>query len=133
MLIYTGVRVRDLDRSRRFYTEGLGLRYKSRGRTAAGGVWEELEDPESHAVLELNYYPDEPPFREGDELDHLGFDVRDLDGVVRKLEALGAHVRIPPFREGSDRLVFLSDPDGVWIELSERVASDLPPTSKAVD
>jgi lactoylglutathione lyase len=133
MLIYTGVRVRDLDRSRRFYTEGLGLRFKTRGRMAAGGIWEELEDPETHALLELNFYPGDQPYREGDELDHLGFEVRDLDLWVRKLESLGAKVRIAPFREGPDRLVFLSDPDGIWIELSERIASDLPPTSKAVD
>jgi lactoylglutathione lyase len=133
MLLYTGIRVRDLDRSRRFYTEGLGLRFKSHGRMATGGVWEELEDPETHAILELNFYPGNPPYREGDELDHLGFDVRELETVVRRLESLGAKVRIPPFREGNDRLVFLSDPDGVWIELSERLASDLPPTSQAVD
>jgi catechol 2,3-dioxygenase-like lactoylglutathione lyase family enzyme len=133
MLSYTGIRVRDLVRSRRFYTEGLGLQFKARGRMAAGGIWEELEDPETRALLELNFYPDDPPYREGDELDHLGFEVRELDSLVRKLEALGAKVRIAPFREGPDRLVFLADPDGIWIELSERVESDLPPTSKAVD
>jgi lactoylglutathione lyase len=133
VLIYTGVRVRDLERSRRFYTEGLGLRFKARGRMAAGGIWEELEDPETHALLELNFYPDDPPYAEGDELDHLGFEVHDLDAMVRKLESLGAKVRIAPFRGERDRLVFLSDPDGIWIELNESIASDLPPTSKAVD
>ncbi|MCI4360883.1 MAG: VOC family protein, partial [Thermoplasmata archaeon] len=66
MLEYTGVRVRDLDRARRFYTEGLGLRSIRKGRMAAGGLWEEMEDPESHHLLELNFYPDHPPYREGD-------------------------------------------------------------------
>ncbi|MCI4332628.1 MAG: VOC family protein [Thermoplasmata archaeon] len=133
MLEYTGIRVRDLERSRRFYTTGLGLVAGKTGRMAAGGVWLELTDPESRAVLELNFYPDQPPYREGDELDHLGFLVRDLDASIRQLTELGARVRIPPFREGQDRLAFLSDPDGVWIELSERVASDEPPTSHAME
>lgn len=133
MLEYTGIRVRDLERSRRFYTTGLGLVAGRTGRMAAGGVWLELTDPESHAVLELNYYPDEPPFREGDELDHLGFVVADLDAALRGLTELGARVRIPPFREGRERLAFLSDPDGVWIELAERIASDEPPTSHAME
>jgi catechol 2,3-dioxygenase-like lactoylglutathione lyase family enzyme len=130
MLEYVGIRVRDLDRSRRFYCEGLGLRRHSSGRMAAGGVWETLEDPESHAQLELNFYPDSPPFREGDELDHLGFRVENLDAVVDRLKTFGAKVRIPAFREGSERLVFLSDPDGIWVELWEPQADDEPPASR---
>ena len=130
MLEYTGIRVRDLDRAMRFYTEGLGLRPGARGRMAAGGVWQELRDPESGAVLELNYYPGDPPYREGDELDHLGFRVTDLKTTAARLTALGAKVRIPPFSEGSVRLAFLSDPDGVWIELYERPDDDVPPTSR---
>lgn len=130
MLEYVGIRVRDLDRSRRFYCEGLGLRRQSTGRMAAGGVWETLEDPATGAELELNFYPDSPPYREGDELDHLGFRVEGLDAVVERLRSLGGKVRIPAFREGSERLVFLSDPDGIWIELWEREASDEPPASR---
>lgn len=133
MLEYIGIRVRDLDRSRRFYTEGLGLVAGRSGRMAAGGVWLELTDPATHAMLELNFYPDDPPFREGDELDHLGFRVEGLDATVGQLISLGARLRIPAFREADTRLAFLSDPDGVWIELYERVASDEPPTSQAVD
>jgi catechol 2,3-dioxygenase-like lactoylglutathione lyase family enzyme len=133
VLEYTGIRVRDLERSRRFYTSGLGLTSGRTGRMAAGGVWLELTDPESHAMLELNFYPDAAPHREGDELDHLGFRVDDLDGTIRRLTALRARVRIPPFHEGDARLAFLSDPDGVWIELYEAGASDQPPTSQAVE
>ena len=133
MLEYTGIRVRDLERSRRFYTAGLGLVPGKTGRMSAGGVWLELNDPESHAVLELNFYPDQPPYREGDELDHLGFVVGSVDEVTRRLIELGARVRIPAFREGGSRLAFLSDPDGVWIELTERVRADEPPTSQAVE
>jgi catechol 2,3-dioxygenase-like lactoylglutathione lyase family enzyme len=133
VLEYTGIRVRDLERSRHFYTTGLGLVAGKTGRMAAGGVWLELTDPESQAVLELNFYPDQPPFREGDELDHLGFAVEDLDGAVRRLSELGARVRIPAFQDGGVRLAFLSDPDGVWIELAERISSDEPPTSQALE
>ncbi len=129
-LEYTGIRVRDLARSVRFYTEGLGLRVGPTGRMAAGGVWQELQDPATGAVLELNYYPGEPPYREGDELDHLGFRVDGLEPTVARLVALGARVRIPPFVEGAERLVFLSDPDGVWVELYERQPEETPPTSR---
>jgi catechol 2,3-dioxygenase-like lactoylglutathione lyase family enzyme len=129
-LEYTGIRVRDLARSVRFYTEGLGLKVGPTGRMAAGGVWQELKDPVTDAVLELNYYPGDPPYREGDELDHLGFRVNDLDSVLARLVRLGARVRIPPFTEANERLAFLSDPDGVWVELCERGAEEVPPSSR---
>jgi len=129
-LEYTGVRVRDLARAVTFYTEGLGLKAGAKGRMAAGGTWQELQDPESKAILELNYYPGDPPFHRGDELDHLGFRVTDLDLVAERLVRLGARVEIPPFEEGDVRLVFLSDPDGIWVELYERRPTDEPPTSR---
>jgi len=133
VLEYTGIRVRDLERSKRFYCEGLGLRVNSSGRMAAGGLWVTLEDPTNGAQLELNYYPDAPPYREGDELDHLGFQVESVDLVLDKLKGLGAKVRIPAFREGDERLAFLSDPDGIWIEVWERAAPDEPPASRSGD
>ena len=129
-LEYTGIRVRDLAQATKFYTEGLGLRTERSGRMRAGGTWQELRDPVSGALLELNFYPGDPPYREGDELDHLGFQVADLDGTIDRLVALGARVRIPPFEEGNVRLAFLSDPDGVWIELYESRSEEMPPTSR---
>lgn len=132
-LEYTGIRVRDVARSVRFYTEGLGLRRGPSGRMAAGGVWQELHDPVSGAVLELNFYPGDPPYHEGDELDHLGFRVDELDRTVERLLALGARVRIPAFAEGNERLAFLLDPDGVCIELFERGSEELPPASRTGD
>ena len=130
MLEYTGIRVRDIARSIRFYTEGLGLQVGPHGRMTAGGLWQELKDPGSGAVLELNFYPGDPPYREGDELDHLGFRVDDLEATIALLESLGGRVRIPTFTGSDTRLVFLSDPDGVWVELSESSAEELPPTSR---
>jgi lactoylglutathione lyase len=133
MLEYTGIRVRDLDRARRFYTEGLGLRSVRTQRTSAGGRWERLEDPVSGAALELNFYPDSPTFREGDELDHLAFRVDRLTEQIERLVKLGARIRIPETEEGGTRLAFVTDPDGVWIKLFERSASDEAPTSRSME
>lgn len=133
MLEYVGVRVRDLERSRRFYCDGLGLRRVSAHREAAGGLRELLEDPESSSRLELNLYPDAPPYQEGDELDHLTFRVRGLEEALRSLVALGGKVRIPVFSVGAGRAAFVSDPDGIWVKLVEAGSSDLPPTSRVPD
>ena len=133
MLEYTGIRVRDLSRARRFYVEGLGLRLVESSRVAAGGLRELLEDPETGARLELNFYPDNPSFDEGSELDHLAFGVDKVDAAVERLLALGARLRLPPFMESGRRLAFVTDPDGIWVKLSERVSPDLPPTSRSME
>jgi lactoylglutathione lyase len=133
VLEYTAIRVRDLDRSRRFYTDGLGLRPAGSRRTATGGRWERLEDPESGAVLELNHYPDSPAYREGDELDHLAFRVDDVTAQVDRLVRLGGELRVPVTEEDGLRLAFVSDPDGVWIKLFERRRSDEAPTSRPME
>jgi lactoylglutathione lyase len=133
MLTYTGIRVRDLERSRRFYVEGLGLGVGVRHRTATEGITLALSDPESGAVLELNHYPDQPAYREGDELDHLAFQVDDVPGTVARLVRLGGRVQVPVTEEDGGRLAFVTDPDGIWLKLYDRPTSDMAPTSRAMD
>jgi catechol 2,3-dioxygenase-like lactoylglutathione lyase family enzyme len=69
--------------------------------------------------LELNYYPKGnrfyEPYRPGSELDHLGFAVDDVDGWVNKAKRLGGKIAAD-FRETAERLAYIRDPDGVWLE-----------------
>jgi catechol 2,3-dioxygenase-like lactoylglutathione lyase family enzyme len=53
----------------------------------------------------------------GDEVDHLGFQVEDVDLAFADLVNQGVEVALTPFNEGNDRLAFIKDPDGIWIEL----------------
>lgn len=117
---YTGIRVRDLDRSIDFYTKVLGMRVTFRMKIReTGGAIAVLKSPRGSQRLELNWYPPRGryrTYRQGDELDHLAFSVPDVDSFLR------AHrgefkVVMKPFDEGSDRLAYVADPDGAWIEL----------------
>ena len=119
---YTGIRVRDLNRSLSFYRDGLGLRELSRGPVAeSGGEVALLECPASGRRLELNAYPSDdrfaPPYREGDELDHLAFAVADVFSATDHLRRLGATVKVEPPGAGKIPTAFVLDPDGIWIEL----------------
>ncbi|HLE46185.1 MAG TPA: VOC family protein [Thermoplasmata archaeon] len=121
---YTGIRVRDLDRSLRFYTRVMGMHEFLRGTMEHGGVYVHLKAPGSTQRLELNWYPRSSPhyrpYRSGEELDHLAWWVRDVPAVFRRLVRRGAKPQIPPWREGRWELAFVSDPDGIWIELIGR-------------
>ena len=54
-------------------------------------------------------------------LDHIGFDVKNLQDYVKKLEAAGVKIErgYTPNPQG-DALAFVSDPWGTSIELNER-------------
>ena len=118
---YTGIRVTDLDRSTKFYTEVMGMEIVHKGRMRAGGTYVLLKGTGSPQRLELNFYPKDnihyEPYREGSELDHLAFWVGDVDATYANLLKKGAKKAIKPFTEGRYRLAFAKDPDSIWIEL----------------
>jgi lactoylglutathione lyase len=130
---YVGVRVTDLERSVRFYTEGLGLREQKRGTMSHGGVWVSLVDPKTERELELNWYPPGSPFATpfipGDGLDHLGFDVEDARATIRDLVRHGGKIALEPWLEkGTIWIGFVTDPDGNWLEIESPVDSAARPT-----
>ena len=126
--LYTGLRVRNLARSLRFYRT-LGFRQSLRWKTEIG-VCVQLEHPQNRFTIELNQFRRGSrawePHRRGTELDHFGFWVDDVDRWVRRLLRAGGRVRVKPFysrivippRPSFDgRAAFVADPDGTWIEL----------------
>lgn len=117
--LYSGIRVRDLDRSLAFY-RALGFAVHARGRMGHGGEWVHLVFPGSRHRLELNYYPREnrfyEPFRAGSEFDHFGFHSPDVADWRRKAVRAGGKV-VADFLDGKSRLVYVTDPDGVWLEV----------------
>ena len=60
----------------------------------------------------------------GRSLDHIGFDVLNLDEFVKGLEARGIMIDAPirQVPNAKTRVAFLSDPWGTYIELTEGLA-----------
>jgi len=116
--LYSGIRVRDLARSVRFY-RALGFRVRSRGRMEHGGEWVHLVHPGSHHRLELNYYPRGnrfyEPFRSGAEFDHFGFYASDVAGWRKRAVRAGGKV-VEDFLDGKFRLIYVNDPNGICLE-----------------
>ena len=117
---YTGIRVRDLDRSLAFYTGVLGMKVIGGGTMPHGGRYVHLRTPRSTQRLELNWYPPSSrfytPYRTGEEMDHLAFVVDDVRKAFRELVHRGVQMAVPP-KDAKDTEVYVKDPDGIWIEL----------------
>ena len=71
--------------------------------------------------MELNWYPKRSRFYEryknGSELDHIGFIVDDAEKWFRLSSKRGAKPAAKPFGDESETLAYVNDPDGIWIKL----------------
>ena len=60
----------------------------------------------------------------GRAIDHIGFEMKNLDGFVKKLESQGIKLEAPvrQLPNSSLKIAFLTDPWGTYIELTEGLA-----------
>ena len=122
----TSITVRHMDESLTFYTEVLGLEFERR-RTIPENHAEIafVRDPVTNARIELTHWDGKDAFEAGEQLDHLAFEVPDLDQFLLKVRTKGVRVAKQPYRlsGGSSRIAFILDPNDVWIELIEHPPS----------
>lgn len=123
--LHTMVRVGDLDRSVRFYTEMLGMKELRRTDVPEGRytlVFVGYGNETSSTVLELTYNWGVTHYEMGTAFGHLAIGVPDIHATCERLRAAGAKiVREPgPVKFGTTVIAFIEDPDGYKIELIER-------------
>ncbi|HWD19272.1 MAG TPA: VOC family protein [Verrucomicrobiae bacterium] len=113
----------DYPRSKRFYTEVLGLHVVAETyREARRSYKLDLALPDG-AQIELFSFPGAPlrsSYPEAQGLRHLAFRVHDLDESIRELQGKGVSVEAVRVDElTGKRFTFFADPDGLPIELYE--------------
>ncbi len=114
------VRVRDLERAVRFYTDVLGLHLRA-SHAGPSGDSAEVEGPGVKILLQET----DRPAHQGPgapSLAHLsiGFEVADLDGAVAALRRRGAEFATEIETEAGERTATFADPDGTPLYLRER-------------
>ena len=123
--LHTMMRVGNLDRSIKFYTENLGMKELRRADVPDGKytlVFLGYGNERDHTVLELTYNYGTETYDMGTAFGHLALGVSDIKATCEKLRKAGAKIsREPgPVKFGTTVIAFVEDPDGYKIELVQR-------------
>ena len=121
-LLHTMIRVGDMPRSVKFYTEILGMRVL---RTSKNEEYKYdltfvgYEDESKGAVIELTYNYGVDSYDHGTAFGHLALGVDDVAQTCEDIRKAGGSVvrEAGPVKGGSTIIAFVEDPDGYKIEL----------------
>lgn len=122
-LIYTMLRVHDLDRAISFYTHDLGMKLLRRRDYPDGQftlAFVGYGDEDAAAVIELTHNWDDRGYEHGTAFGHIAIGVPDVYTACKMLEVAGIKItRLPgPMKDDPDEIIaFIEDPDGYRIEL----------------
>ena len=122
--LHSMIRVKDIDKSLKFYTELLNMKLNKKKRLEDCELYF-LNDEAGCCQIELTYNDETPQegYVNGNAFGHFAFAVESLDKFTEKMNALGYEYLYEPFDlngKGS-RIAFVKDPDGNEIELIEKV------------
>ncbi|MEM8755203.1 MAG: lactoylglutathione lyase [Pseudomonadota bacterium] len=115
--LHTMVRVKDIEASKRFYCDLLGLEEVRRTENEAGKFTLVFLAPpgQTEAQVELTYnWGSDEDYGEGRNFGHLAYSVEDIYAKCQELMDAGVVINRPP-RDG--RMAFVRSPDGISVEL----------------
>jgi catechol 2,3-dioxygenase-like lactoylglutathione lyase family enzyme len=128
---HVGLVVSDLERSRRFYRDALGLDEVPRpANFTFDGAWFRFGEYELHLLSEEHTtggagQPDAGPGATRGMTHHLAFEVDDLDAACVRLSAAGVQLAGGPMPRGDGvTQVFFLDPDGYVLEYFQWTGED---------
>ena len=134
---HVGIRVTDIERSIRFYTEVFGARALTRPFLMQSPFVDSMfEGPEGISfrfchlqfdggMIELfefqppHDHPADPVHASRGNVTHVGFEVDDVEATVQRILAHGGRLIFPVTQWGEHRLCYTADPDGNVVEIAD--------------
>ncbi|BBO19669.1 MAG: lactoylglutathione lyase [Rhodocyclaceae bacterium] len=124
-ILHTMLRVGDLDRSLKFYTEVLGMRLLRRADYPEGKftlAFVGYQEEKDGAVLELTFNWGVDRYELGTGYGHIALEVDDAYAACAEIKRRGGTVtrEAGPMKHGSTVIAFVQDPDGYKVELIQK-------------
>jgi len=111
-----------MEKSIGFYTNRIGLTFVSRREIKENNAEIAfLKDQDGNAI-ELTHWRDKKTLVEGDNFDHIAFQVEDTQKTIDTLRDQGVTIAMEPYslHGSSSKIAFIKDPDGNWLELIQK-------------
>ena len=124
--LHTMGRVTDVDKSLKFYCDGLGFKEVRRSPNEKGRytlIFLSATGTDDGAMVELTHNWDPEVYTGGRNFGHLAYRVDDIYAFCDKLQKAGVTINRPP-RDG--HMAFVRTPDNISIELLQRGAAKPP-------
>lgn len=114
--------VADLERTRRFYVDLLGMKQVPRPGFNFPGLWFQAGATQIHLIQKhegsgLAGLPEPPPTAGAGRVFHFAFEVPDFPAAKEQLQAAGIHIRGTGLRPDGYNQLWCHDPDGHVVEL----------------
>lgn len=124
-MLHTMLRVGNLDRSIKFYTEILHMQLLRREEYPEGKftlAFVGYGDESSHTVLELTHNWDTDRYDLGNAFGHIAIEVDDAYTACEAVKKAGGKVirEAGPMKHGATVIAFIEDPDGYKIEFIQK-------------
>lgn len=124
-MLHTMLRVGDLQRSVKFYTEVLGmklLRTTDRPEQKYSLAFVGYDSEDRASVLELTYNYGVERYDLGGGFGHVALEMPDVAKACEQVKQMGGKVtrEAGPVKGGTTVIAFVEDPDGYKIEFIER-------------
>jgi len=121
-MLHTMLRVGDLDRSIKFYSEVLGMKLLRRKDYPDGKftlAFVGYGDESENTVIELTHNWDTDRYDIGSGYGHIALEVDDVYAATEEIRNRGGNVTrdAGPMNAGTTIIAFVEDPDGYPIEL----------------
>ena len=114
--LHTRIRVKNLDKTIKFYTELFGFNASEKHKSPQGNQLCFLTLPGNDTLIELAWSADYVDFKVPEDLIHFAFTVPDLEGFRKKWEPQGIEFW-PEDGPVGGAFYFIDDPDGYEIEV----------------
>jgi len=124
-MLHTMLRVGDMERSKAFYTQVLGMKVLREhdfpdGKFSLAFVG--YGDEKHHTLLELTYNYGVESYEMGKAFGHIAIEVDDAYQACEQVKQAGGKVirKAGPMMHGSTVIAFIEDPDGYKIEFIQK-------------